>query len=165
MNLLNRWLDKVDYFLMYISAGTIFLMMLWVFVDVLMRYFFNSPIPGTMEITGEYLLPIIAFLGISYTQKHNGHVNVDLLYGKFSKGTKRIVGLFTNLVALLLFIILGINNFQEGLKYFARNVKSVGLLDYPLAPALMIISFGILILCIRLVVDSINILRNKKEFE
>lgn len=164
MKLLNRWLDKVDYFMGFISAGTLFLMMIWIFVDVIMRYFFNNPITGTIEITGEYLLPIIVYLAISYTHKQNGHINVDLLYYKFSKGTKRVVGLFTNVVGLLLFIILGISNFLEGLNYFAKDIQSVSLLDYPLAPAMMIISFGILLICIRLVFDSINILRNKKEF-
>ncbi len=165
MKLLNRWLDKVDYFLALISAGTLFLMMVWIFIDVILRYFFHSPLPGTMEITGEYLLPVMVYLAVSYTQQQNGHVFVDFLYHKFSKGTKRIVGVFTNLIALLLFIILSYNNFQEGLKYIKKDIRSVGILDYPLAPALMIISLGILIMCIRLLIDSINILRDKKEFQ
>ena len=164
MKLLNKWFDKIDRFFLFIAAGTIFLMMVWIFIDVILRYFFNRPIAGTMEITGEYLLVIIVYLSISFTQKQNGHVNVDLLLNKLSKGTKRIVGLITNLAALFLFIILGINNFQEGLKNFAKDIRSPGVLDYPLAPALMIISLGILLLSIRLLFDSINILRNKKEF-
>ncbi len=165
MDRLNRWLDKVDNFFSIISGGTIFLMMVWIFLDVILRYFFKKPIVGTMEITGEYILVIIVFLAISFTQKQNEHINVDILYRNFSKGVKKILGIISNLPALCVFIILGINNFQEGLKYISNDMRSVSLLDYPLAPALMIISFGILLLSVRLLLDSIQILRNKKEFQ
>ncbi|WP_249869684.1 TRAP transporter small permease [Oceanobacillus saliphilus] len=165
MNLLNRWLDKIDDYLTYISAGTIFLMMFWIFADAFMRYAFNNAIAGTMELTGEYLLVIIVYFAISYTQKHNGHVNVNFLYRKFSKSTKRVVGLISNVLTLTVLVILGIENFHEGLRYLTNNIQSIGPLKVPLAPALMIITLGIFILCLRLIIDSINIIRNKKEFE
>lgn len=165
MGAINRWLDKVDNFFGYISAAILFLMMVWIFVDVVLRTAFNSPITGTLEITGEYLMPIIVYFAISYTQKYKGHVNVDLLEQKFPKNFKIITRIFSNLCALFIYLLLGINNFQQALESFATDSRSSSLLNYPLGPALIIISIGILLFTLRLLVDSINIFSDKKESE
>ena len=52
--------------------------MLFVGAEVMMRYVFNSPIPGHLEVS-ELLMPIIVFLGLSYTQATHGHVGMDLV--------------------------------------------------------------------------------------
>jgi TRAP-type C4-dicarboxylate transport system permease small subunit len=138
-------------------------MMVWIFIDVALRTAFNSPITGTLEITGEYLMPIIVYFAISYTQKHKGHVNVDLLEQKFSINLKLITRIFSNLCALFIYLLLGINNFQQALESFATDTRSSSLLKYPLGPALIFISVGILLFSLRLLVDSINLIRNKNE--
>jgi TRAP-type transport system small permease protein len=163
MNAINKWLDRVDNFFGYISAAVLFLMMVWIFIDVLLRTLFNAPITGTLEITGEYLLPIIVYFAISYTQKHKGHVNVDLLEQKFSINLKLITRLFSNFCALFIYLLLGINNFQQALENFATDTRSSSLLKYPLGPALIIISIGILLFSTRLFVDSINLIRTKNK--
>lgn len=165
MDVINRWLDKVDNIFSYISAAFLFLMMTWIFIDVVLRTLFNAPITGTLEITGEYLLPIIVYFAISYTQKHKDHVNVDLLLEKFPKGLKKIIRLFSNLCALIIYSLLGINNFQQALESFATDTRSASLLKYPLGPALIIISIGILLFSIRLFVESINLITDKNESE
>lgn len=162
MKLLKRWMDKIDNFFAYLSAITIFVMMFWIFLDVILRAFFNSPIRGTIELTGEYFMVVAVYCAISYTQKHKAHVTVDLLTDKLSKGVNKFLGLFTNLLGLIVFIVLGHNNFLRGMEYFEKDVRSPGVLDYPLGPAMMILSFGILLLCIRLLIDSLSIIFDRK---
>lgn len=161
MNVLNSWLDKVDQFLAYVSSAVLFLMMIWVFVDVTLRTVFNRTITGTLELTGEYFMVIIVYCAISYTLKDDGHVSVDFIKGKLSTFKQKILEVISNLLAMAVFLILGINNFQKGLEFFENDIRSVGLLDYPLAPALMIISLGIFLLTIRLFFNIINIFRDK----
>jgi len=161
---LNKFLTKTDEFISKISAITIFIMMMWIVIDVVLRSVFNAPISGTIEITGEYLLLIIVYLSISYTYKEGGHVSVELFENKFSGGIKKVVKLFTNLLTIIVFVLLGIANFQKGLDYFASDIRTTSLLNYPLAPALMIISFGVFLLVINLILESIDILRGKKSF-
>lgn len=158
---LGKLLMKTDRFITNISAVTIFVMMMWIVVDVLLRSVFHKPIPGTIEITGEYLLVIIVYLSISYTYKEGGHVSVELFENKFSEGMKKIIKLVTNLLAIIVFFMLGIANFQKGLDYFATDVRTASLLNYPLAPALMIISLGVFLLIINLALESVAILRGK----
>lgn len=161
MNVLNKWLDKIDNLLAYLSSAVLFLMMLWIFVDVSMRYVFNRTITGTLELTGEYFMVIIVYGAISFTLKEHGHVSVDFIKNKLSTFKQKILELISNLLAMSVFIILGLNNFQKGLEYFVNDIRSVGLLDYPLAPALMIISLGIFLLTFRLLFNIINIFRDK----
>lgn len=164
MNVLNSWLDKIDQLLAYVSSAVLFLMMIWIFVDVTMRSFFNRTITGTLELTGEYFMVIIVYGAISYTLKENGHVSVDFIKGKLSIFKQKILELIANVLALVVFFILGINNLEECIEYFQNDIRSVGLLDYPLAPALMIISLGLFLLTLRLLFNIINIFRNKNEW-
>ncbi|MFJ8063976.1 TRAP transporter small permease [Psychrobacillus sp. NPDC096426] len=164
MKYLNKFLTKTDEFISRISAITIFIMMMWIVIDVVLRSVFHTPVSGTIEITGEYLLVIIVYLSISYTYKEGGHVSVELFENKFSVNIKKIIKLFTNLLTIIVFVLLGIANFQKGLNYFVNDIRTTSLLNYPLAPALFIITFGVLLLVINLILESINILRGKKGF-
>lgn len=163
MTYLTKLLTKLDKFITNISAITIFIMMLWIVADVVLRSFFHAPISGTIEITGEYLLVIIVYLAISYTYKEGGHVSVELLQEKFPPTLRKVVRLVTNLLAIIVFILLGIANYNKGMEYFATNIRTTSLLDYPLAPALMIITLGVFSLVINLIFESIAIVRGKKE--
>jgi TRAP-type C4-dicarboxylate transport system permease small subunit len=61
-------------------AGTgILAMMLLTCADVFLRYFFNAPIEGALDVT-EMLMVIIVFFGLAYCGWTGGHVAVDLMY-------------------------------------------------------------------------------------
>ena len=150
--------EGVDKVLSAISAITLFIMMMWIFVDVTLRSLFNSPIQGTIEITGEYLMVILVYLMISNTQKVQGHVTVDLIQQKMSGRVKSIAKFITNLVSAVFFATISIFNFQEGLEYLDQNITSIGILEYPLAPALFIISLGLAMITLRLLIECISIL-------
>jgi TRAP-type transport system small permease protein len=160
---LYNWLNKIEKVLVYLSSMTLFLMMLLIVLDVFFRATFNSPIPGTLELTGEYLLVIIVYLSISYTQGKNGHVNVELIQHKFSNTTKKIIKVFSNLLTLFIFSLLGLFNFQQGLDYFANGIKSVSVHSYPLAPALMIITIGLVVFSLRLIIEIVFVFINHKD--
>lgn len=161
--MITRWINKLDQLLIYISATTLFFMMLLIFSDVFVRSFFNSSITGVMEITGEYLMVIIVYFSVSYAEKYKYHVNIDFFQEKFSFVINKITMLLTNSLAVILFIFIGYNNYLQALKYIKQDIRSVGLLDYSLAPALIIIVIGTVVLSIRLIIDSIKILREKQK--
>lgn len=159
MTFLTKMFNKFESVLLVISMLTLFIMMLWVFTDVFLRFFFNAPLKGTIEITGEYLMVLIVYLAISSTQKHDGHIKVTLFSDKFPKKIENIIKFITNLVAAFIFLWVSYFNFQKGGDYLNNSITSVGSLDYPLAPALFIIGFGILMISIRLIFESVIILK------
>ncbi|WP_077213273.1 TRAP transporter small permease [Bacillus dakarensis] len=150
--------DGIDKVMSIIASFTLFVMMVWIFLDVTLRYFFNSPIQGTIELTGEYLMVLLVYLAISQTQKHDEHVRVTFLEEKFSEKMKKVTKFITNILAAPFFLFIAYLNLQEGLEYLEQNIKSVGVLDYPLAPALFIISVGLLMIGLRLIIECVAIL-------
>ena len=75
---------KVEFIFMVICGFWIIGLTFLVVLDVTLRYFFSSPIPGGVEAT-ELILPYIVFLGLSYTLHVDGHVRVNILLNKFPR--------------------------------------------------------------------------------
>ena len=73
-----------------LGAISLILLSLLTVADVLLRYFFNSPIVGSYELT-EYLLIPIVFFAIPWATKEKSNVRVDLIVGRFRKNRRAIV--------------------------------------------------------------------------
>ena len=64
--------------LMALAAGWVLVaLMAYTVIDVLLRYVFNRPFRGSLEIT-EFAMALIVFLGIAYCGWLGGHVAVDI---------------------------------------------------------------------------------------
>ncbi|MGH8687480.1 MAG: TRAP transporter small permease subunit [Burkholderiales bacterium] len=98
-----RWigpaLRALELLLLGGAAIIILFEVLLVCADVLMRYGFNSPIPGQLE-GSELLMPLIVFLAFSYTQATNGHVGMDLLLANLAPRARRLATMGTLLVSI-----------------------------------------------------------------
>ena len=64
-------------FTIFASASILFIMLISV-SNVIGRYLFNFPVPGTVEIA-TMLLVLIIFLSISGVQRSEGHIGMDTL--------------------------------------------------------------------------------------
>lgn len=73
-----------------------------IMVDVLLRNLFNSGVSGAVEIS-EYMLVIMAFLGIVQTNAGKGHLSVDLVVQGCSKKAKNIFALINNILIGIFF--------------------------------------------------------------
>jgi TRAP-type C4-dicarboxylate transport system permease small subunit len=67
--------------------------------EIGMRYIFNAPTNWAHE-SSQYLFATYALLSGAYTFRHGLHVNMDMVYNRFSPRMKAIVDLFTSLLAL-----------------------------------------------------------------
>ena len=75
--------------LMVMAAIFMFAMAALTFVDVIGRYFFSAPVPGTFEIV-EYLLGLLTFSSLPLVTRDRAHVTVDL-FDRFIRGGFRKV--------------------------------------------------------------------------
>jgi TRAP-type mannitol/chloroaromatic compound transport system permease small subunit len=76
------------------------LMILNVFYDVIMRYFFNQVSIGMQELEWHLFAAMFMF-GIGYTLKTDGHVRVDVFYDNFSPRVKAYINLLGTLLLVL----------------------------------------------------------------
>lgn len=107
--------DKVANFVGHLTGILMILMMLNVFYDVVMRYFFNTGSIAMQEMEW-HLFSVVILLGISYTLKEDGHVRVDLIYDNLSdkkRAVINLVGTFVFLIPFALLILFGSIDFVQ----------------------------------------------------
>jgi TRAP-type mannitol/chloroaromatic compound transport system permease small subunit len=103
MNLLKRicaWIDALNDRVGRAVAWTTLLLVMVTFVDVVMRYFFNTSYVFTQEMEW-HVFAFIFLMGAGYTLKNDGHVRVEVFYGKLSPKGRA----WTNLIGVLFFLI------------------------------------------------------------
>jgi TRAP-type C4-dicarboxylate transport system permease small subunit len=77
---LDRTLYKLETQLALIGGLAAFSLMLLAVVSVAGRNLFNHPLPGYVDWI-EQAMPLLAFVGVSYTQRLGGHIRMDILIG------------------------------------------------------------------------------------
>lgn len=77
---MDRRLYRLERVLALISGIAVFSLMLLAVVSVSGRNFLNMPLPGYVDWI-ETIMPLIAFMGISFTMRDGGHIRMDILVG------------------------------------------------------------------------------------
>jgi TRAP-type C4-dicarboxylate transport system permease small subunit len=75
---LVRFVDRSARVLVWLACGVVLLMMVHVTADVILRYFANRPITGTLEIVSAYYMVAVIFLPFAYLTRSNSHIAVEL---------------------------------------------------------------------------------------
>jgi TRAP-type C4-dicarboxylate transport system permease small subunit len=83
-------LARYEAMLLALGAVCLFSMMVLVFVDVTMRYLFNSPLGFSYDLISLYLMVGFFFFSLSDTLRHDEHVRVDILYLRFRPATRAL---------------------------------------------------------------------------
>jgi len=97
---LEKFFDKFADIIGYICGALMILMMVNVFYDVIMRYFFKSGSIAMQELEW-HIFSIVFLAGISYALKEDGHVRVDVIYDNLSDRKKAVI----NIVGCVVFLI------------------------------------------------------------
>lgn len=105
MSVVLRGLGRLETGLNFLSASILFGLMFYVVAEVGMRYLFNRPLPGHLELS-EMLVAPAAFLALSYVQARRGHVGVDILRDRLPAGVRGVVDSITIVLALVTFAII-----------------------------------------------------------
>ena len=101
---IDQQLHKVESALALVSGLAIFSLMLLAVVSVAGRHFFNMPLPGYVDWI-EQVMPLIAFMGIAYTQRNGGHIRMDMLVAQLNGRALWLFEWLTSLCVLVLSLI------------------------------------------------------------
>jgi len=160
---LEKAFDKVADIIGNLTGILMILMMLNVFYDVIMRYFFNTGSIAMQEMEW-HLFSVIILLGVSYTLKEDGHVRVDLIYDNLSdkkKAVINLVGTFVFLIPFSMLILYGSIGFvQEAYQTGEISGDPGGLTHRWIIKAFVPCSMGLLIFAaIGFLIKNINLYR------
>ena len=150
---LNRPLVAfVKYVALWILAGMMFL----TFTDVLLRYVFNSPVPGAPELI-EFMMGIVVTFSVAYTAHKRSHVSVDLVIVLFPDRTRKLLGCITSFFTLILFMLICWQTVLLIYEEYQSNIISA-VLYIPVYPFIATVAVGLVILCLVLLAEFLSLL-------
>lgn len=100
MNFIINSLNKIINAVGSLCSLLMIMMVVNVFYNVVMRYFFNDVSIGMQELEWHLFAAMFMF-GIGYTLKEDAHVRVDVIYDQLSQKSQAII----NIVGSLLFAL------------------------------------------------------------
>jgi len=93
--------EGLNTFAALILAG----LMLVTVVDVVGRYVFNRPLPGSSEIT-ELLMAVLIYAGLPVVSQRNAHITVDLLDSVTPASIARVRNLVVGLISVFVLAVI-----------------------------------------------------------
>ncbi|SHK29027.1 TRAP-type mannitol/chloroaromatic compound transport system, small permease component [Shimia gijangensis] len=150
---LDQRLHKIEMVLALVSGFAVFATMVFAVVSVSGRNAINMPVPGYVDWI-EQLMPLIAFMGIAYTQRDGTHIRMDILIGRLSGRALWAAEFITTLAALILMILLvwgSWEHFQRSFDFgrpWWSNDSSIDI-ALPIWPAKLLVPVAFSTLCLR----------------
>jgi C4-dicarboxylate transporter, DctM subunit len=155
-------LDTMAHRVQVIGAAVLCGMMIFTFIHVLMRYFFNAPYRGEQDITMLASLTV-TWLGVAWGQVRKSHLQVDIITTKLSARIGFIVQTSTYLLTMAVVAIMVWQGAKNTL-YFIENTRSSTNVAIPLAPFAVLIPIGAFLLLLILLRDFISNLKKSAGF-
>ncbi len=154
MNSLDRWLYVIERMLAFVGGATIFLLVLLTGVNVLGRWLFSLPVDGYVDWV-EQAMAFIAFLGLAYTQRMDGHIRMDLVIRHFRP---RVLW-FAEIISTTLMLVISLMITYGASLHFWRayQIGDSSLdIELPTWPAKLVIPFALTVLSLRLILQLID---------
>lgn len=158
--------QRLQKYLGNITAVLMLLMMLNVFIDVILRYFFNTSSIAMQEMEW-HLFSVMFLLGISYALNDESHVRVDFIYDNLNDRKKALINIFGTIFMLIPFAVLIIYGSYEfvydAYEYDEISGDPGGLTHRWIIKFMIPLSFTILIISsIAYIIKNINLFKATK---
>lgn len=116
----------------YVAIVLLIALTLLTSVDVVARYWFNSPINGAFELT-QLMLAALIFVAFPLTTAIREHIEVDLLANMLPSAIDRLFSLFAGLTTAVVLAVVGWRLFHHALR-LAEDGAVTNSLALPLQP-------------------------------
>ncbi|MCI5038147.1 MAG: TRAP transporter small permease [Donghicola eburneus] len=157
---MDQGLMRLERFMALLAGLAVFGLMVLAVVSVSGRNGFNQPLPGYVDWITQ-LMPLIAFLGISYVQRDGGHIRMDILVARLSGRPLWLFELITTSLILILMLLLVWGSwahfdrsFDMSKPMWSRDSTiDIGL---PIWPAKLLAPIAFAVLCLRCTIQVIG---------
>ena len=143
-----RFIDKISIVTGKFSMYLVFGMMGILLFESITRTFFNRPHIWVVEIC-EFTMAAYYLLGGAYSMILDGHVRMDLLYGRWSPKKQAKVDVVTFFFLLFYMVFLLIGAFSSTHYALVYNQKNFTPWSPPLAPIKIIMTIGIILMLLQ----------------
>jgi TRAP-type mannitol/chloroaromatic compound transport system permease small subunit len=133
---------------MYLVFGMIGIL----FFETVSRTLFNHPWIWSVELA-EFVMAAYYTLGGAYTLLLDGHVRMDLAYGKWSPKNKALADSFTFVLIMLYLVMLLLGGFislEYSMKYKQKSYSSWA---PPVTPIKIVMLFGMVLMTLQVIAE------------
>jgi TRAP-type mannitol/chloroaromatic compound transport system permease small subunit len=172
LDLLRHGFDRVVLVSNAVASGWIFVLMLLITTDIVLRFVFNSPLSGTTEIV-EISIVTILYLQLAHTLKVGRVTRSDALYGAILRKWPpigNIMGILFHLAGVGLMVAIVYGGWPKWLQAYngGHFIGNVGVFTFPEWPQRLVLVIGCTMLGIQFalaVVDNIRGMMGKPPLE
>lgn len=143
--------EKLTLLLGWIAGLTVVLMMIHVMVDVIGKYVFNAPLPGTAEVVAAYYMIGCVFLPLAWVEASGGSIVVEVIYEKVSPRARRVMLKLADIVSIVYYSVLGWFSWGVATHAWRINETVDGIWRITTWPAKFLLPFGFAIAVIVIV--------------
>lgn len=138
-------------------AGVLMLaIMIVVVIDVVMRYFLNSPLSWSFELISLYLMVGLFFFSLSDTLAHHAHVAVDILHLYMSERVRHAAELVGYLLATPVFAAIFYLSAITTWESFKGGDVLAGHIPWPTWLAQICVPIGVGVLVLRMALRTVG---------
>ena len=143
INLMSKMLNIV-------GVGFLVAMMMLTVADVFLRYAFNKPILGTIELT-EFIMAIVSFSGLAWCAAKSGHARVTLIVHRYTKRAQGVLNAIAFMLCLSVVPLVAWQGFAAS--NHARITGKISfLLEIPAYPFYIVLGVGFTVLTLVIIV-------------
>ena len=159
-DLMLGYIDRIVRFVALWGGGLMIVSLMGITViDVMLRYFFNSPIFGARDVSKLIMLTVVAF-SVAYSARTGGQVSIELFSDMMGPRIIRWTEVFVRFIAMVMLIILAWRLWLSGLNASDFGEASLAL-EIPFGPFYFILSLGMLLYAIVLIAEIPLLLRGR----
>jgi len=151
---MERWIVRVENVFGRLAISVLAGCGVLICVDVALRYVFNRPIVGGIEIV-EYALVYITFLGASWAVPRGAHIDIDVCVQAMPKFWQRVCAFLSNFISLGVAIVLMVFGASVTWTSYMRGAFKPTVLEIPTWIVLLIIPIGSALLAARFLRETI----------
>ena len=152
----NRFAWRIENALSLVSAALILFAMLLVSAEVISRKFFNTPIPGQLEL-GELLMPPIIFLAIAYTQSTGGHVRMTVVIDHLPPAWRHATEIAVKLLAIAVYAVLCFYSAKYAYRTWQFHDVTMSPPYFLIWPSAIMVPIGIFLVTLRVYLEVLHL--------
>ena len=126
--------------------------------DVLLRFLFNRPIPGSVELC-QYFIVVGGFLGLAWCAIKGGHVKVGMIIDRLSPRSQSVVDCVNYLIALTVVPLAAWRLFAQARIVQLERMTSANL-EIPAYPFYLLAGLGFTLLTLVILVFLVTSIGN-----
>jgi TRAP-type C4-dicarboxylate transport system permease small subunit len=158
---MDRLVIRLSHGLALIAALALALMMLHVTADVIGKYLFNAPVPGTAEIVASYYMVAAVFLPLAWVEVRGGSIVVELLYDIAPKSLQHVMAGLGAILSTLFYGILAWLSWAPAMHAYEIGEVVEGTWRVTVWPTKFLLPAGLALACIITALQLVRILMGR----